>query len=170
MSLPNALSARHLSISALLALAATAAQPACLVVGTCPAADLASLQADMRLTNGAVVKPGRNPPSRLFCPDIGLAANQAGGAPPPNTFELQFRDLNTRDTGNVRARLMRKSRATGAASDVARLDSTPSSTVSTVSTRLTEPWDLERYAYYVLIELAAPVEPVEVHSVCLVSR
>lgn len=170
MSLPNALSARHLSISALLALAATAAQPACVAVGTCSSADLASLQADLRLTNGAVVKPGRNPPSRLFCPVMGLAASQAGGAPAPNTFELQFRDLNTRDTGNVRARLMRKSRVTGAASDVVKLESTPSSTVGTVSARVTEPWDLDRFVYYVLIELAAPVEPVEVHSVCLVSR
>lgn len=165
MSTLNLSTFRHLSLAAALALAATAAQPACVVVGTCAGADAVALQSDLRLTNGAVQKPGRNPPSRYFCPDLGLAA-----APAVNTFELQFRDLNARDVGNVRARLMRKSRATGAASDVLSLDSTPSTTVSTVSARVTEAWDTERYAYFVLVEMAAPVQPVEAHSVCLIAR
>jgi hypothetical protein len=163
-------SVRNFSLAAALALAAGAAQPACVVVGTCAAADTLTLQNDLRLTNGAVQKPGREPPSRYFCPDLGLSAAQAGGAPTPNTFELQFRDLNPRDVGNVRAQLMRKNRTTGAARELLRLNSSYSATVATVSTKVTEAWDLENFIYFVLIEMVAPAQPVEAHSVCLVAR
>jgi hypothetical protein len=161
--------ARRLALAAVLSLASAGAPAACVVVGTCAAANQETLLGDLRLTNGAVLKPGRNPPSLYFCPDLGLAAGQAAGAPTPNTFELQYRDLNARGTGHVRARLMRKNLATGAAGEVVRLSSTPSTTVATVSSPVNA-IDLERYVYFVLVELATPLEPLEAHRVCLTSR
>ena len=161
---------RRLSLAAALAFAASAAQSACVVIGTCAAADRSTLLSDLTLTNGAVQKPGRNPPSRFYCPDLGLTATAVAGGRPPNSFELQFRDPNGREGGNVRAMLMRKSLSDGGASRVAQLYSTYSPTVATVRTPVAETWDLGRFAYFVMIELEAPTHPVEAHTVCLVAR
>lgn len=154
-------------IAALLLALTVPVHAACVVIGSCPAADGVTLLTDLRLTNGGVLKAGREPPSSYFCPDLGLAAARAGGSPMPNVFELQYRDLNVRGDGHVRARLMRKSRATGVATDVLRLAGPPSATVTTIRAPVTEAWDLINYTYYVLVELNTPAEPVEAHGVCL---
>lgn len=155
--------------AALLALALPA-EAACVVVGTCSPTTQAALQTDIRLSNGAVLKPGREPPSTYYCSDLGLAAEQAAGRPAPNSFELQYRDQNTNGAANVRARLIRKSLASGAVSDVVRVGGPPNRAVVTAQAQVNEAWDLGAYAYFVAVELSTPAQQVEAHTVCLLAR
>lgn len=171
---PWANAARHLLITvalAALASGAAAAQGVCIVVGTCVAGDVTTLETDLKLSNGAVRKPGRNPPSRYFCSDLGLAAAQAAGAAPNwNTFSMQYRDLNASGVGHVRARLMRKSLETGTAVDLVRLPSLPSATLATRSAAIPEPFDFQNFVYFAIVEMATPLEPLEAHTLCLTTR
>jgi hypothetical protein len=162
--------ARSTLFAGLLGLALTAAhaqRSLTIVVGTCPPSTAAALHGDLKLTNGSVVKPGRNPPSMYFC---GVPAGDFAAAPTWNTLELQFRDRNKQGIGNVRARLMRKSLGKGSAREVAVVESVPSIGVQTVSTALPGALDFTRFAYYFIVELETPQKPVEAHLVRLTTR
>jgi len=159
---------QRLLLGAGLALAAAAAQAAgsfTLPVGTCAPASLLTLQMDLKLTNGAVRRAGRNPPggSRYMCdvPDDFAAAEA------PNTFQLGYIDKNTSGEGNVSARLMRRTRTTGATKMVARLDSVPSATLKMLSVTLTAPLDTVNYTYFIFVDMKALGQPVEAHTVGL---
>jgi hypothetical protein len=117
-----------------------------------------------------VRKPGRNPPSRYFCglPVDDLAAVPT--APSWNHFEFQFVDKNTSGNAHLTARLMRKNLATGAATEVARVASTPSSSLRTARVALPAPLDFGRQAYFVIVDLTTPLAEVEVHTVRLTTR
>ena len=153
-----------------LACAATAAQAAgafTLPVGTCAPANLVTLQADLKLTNGAVRRAGRNPPggSRYMCdvPDDFAAT-------PPNTFEFQYIDRNIEGNGNLSARLMRRTRTSGATVTWVRLDSVPSSTLKTLRAPLPGPLDTAHYFFFVIVEMSTDNAQVEAHTVGLTLR
>jgi hypothetical protein len=175
MSQPSrATSARAALLAAGLALAAASAQATrnfTIPIGTCSPANVATLQYDLRLTNGAVRKAGRNPPSSVyFCEvpdDLAAAPTEA---PTWNRFEFQFIDKNTTGNGNLMARLMRKSLSTGAAVEVVRVSSTPSSTLRTAGVSLPAKLDVGRYKHFVIIVLKTPLAEVEAHTVRLVTR
>ena len=156
--------------AASLGLAATAAQATqnyTILIGTCQPANLLTLQFDLRLTNGAVRKAGRNPPSSLYFCDVPI---DDLALPSYNGMELQFTDKHTTGNGHVVARLMRRNLQTGAAVEVARASSVPSATLRTAGVSLSAPMDFRSHEYYVLVSLQAPVAEVEAHTVRFVTR
>jgi len=153
-------------------LAAAAAQAATLpytaTLGTCTPANLPTLQYDLKLTNGAVRKAGRNPPSSLYYCDVPI--DQLTATPTYTHLQLQYIDKNTTGNGHVTARLMRKHLQTGVASEVARVLSVPSASLRTVSVALPYALDLRSYDVYVIVSLTSPLAEVEAHTVRLVTR
>ncbi len=160
---------RRARLAAALSMAAAAAeatQDFSIVVGTCAASNLATLQNTLVLINGGVQRAGRDPPGRssYMC---GVPLDDLAEVPSWDQLELQFRDDNSGGNGHVSARLMRKSLATGAAILVAKVESVPSTTVKTLRVALPRPLDFRRYAYYVIVEVWTPLEVVVAHQVRL---
>jgi hypothetical protein len=132
-----------------------------------PAGEPADAAVRLRLTNGAVRKAGRNPPSSLYFCDVPI---DDLAVPSYNRMELQFTDKHTTGNGHVVARLMRRNLQTGAAVEVARASSVPSASLRTAGVSLAAPMDFRTHEYYVLVSLQAPVAEVEAHTVRFVTR
>lgn len=162
----TALCATTLGVAAGASLAATL--PYTAAIGTCTPANLPTLQYDLKLTNGAVRKAGRNPPSSLYFCDVPI---DDLAVPSYNRMELQFIDRNTSGSGHVIARLMRRNLQTGVATEVARASSVPSATLRTVGVALPAPMDFRFNEYYVLVSLTTTgTVAVEAHTVRFVTR
>jgi hypothetical protein len=162
---------RRTMFAAVLAMTAGAAQASldlALVVGTCTPRNAATLHNDLKLTNGAVRKAGRNPPSSAYFCDVPI--DDFTAKPSWNVLELQFRDRNATGDGHVRARLLRKRIDTGGATEVAVAESVPSEKVTTVRVPLREPMNFDRFAYFVIVEMTTSEAAVEAHMVRLVTR
>jgi hypothetical protein len=163
----TALCATTLGVAGGASLAATL--PYTAAIGTCTPANLPTLQYDLKLTNGAVRKAGRNPPSSLYFCDVPI--DSLASVPTHNRMELQFIDRNTSGSGHVIARLMRRNLQTGVATEVARASSVPSATLRTVGVALPAPMDFRFNEYYVLVSLTTTgMVAVEAHTVRFVTR
>jgi hypothetical protein len=148
--------------------AAQASQDFTLPIGTCTPANAITLQSDLRLTNGAVRKPGRNPPgSAYFC---GLPIDDLTAKPSWNRFELQYIDRNSAGDGHVTARLMRRTISSGATTTLAVASSVPSATLRTVHVDIAKTMDTSIYAYFVIVTLTSPSQPVDAYTVRLTTR
>lgn len=157
-------------IAGLLALAAGGAHASndlTIVMGTCSPGSAAALEQDLKLTNGAVRKSGRNPPVLYFCPVI---PDDLTTKPSWNRLELQYGDLNAATTGNITARLMRKSLVNGAAVAIATAQSQSPTAFATAQAPLAAPMDHARYAYYVIVEMKTATKLLDAHTVRLVTR
>jgi len=176
MSRPSiATAARAGLCTAVLGLAAGAAQASLdvtAIVGGCSPANLLTLQYDLKLTNGAVRKAGRNPPSSLYFCDFPIDDLATATKPTWTHMQLQYIDRNTTGNGNLTARLMRKSFSTGAAVEIARVSSTPAATtLRTLSVALPAPLDPKSFKYFFIVSLSTPtLAEVEAHTVRLVTR
>lgn len=138
--------------------------------GDCTPASASRAQDGLFLTNGAVRKEGRNtPPARYVC---GVPIDDLSAIQSHNELQLTYRDPNLADSGNghVRARLLRKNMSTGWVREIARVDSEPSLRVKTLGAPIVEPLDRAKYAYFIVVELWTPAQPVEAHLVRLVTR
>jgi len=155
--------------SALAAATAQATPNLTIAIGTCPAATLNTLQTDIRLTNGGVQKPGRNPPSRYLCDVIDDFAAPSG-APSWNTFQFQFVDRNTSGSRHMTARLMARAISSNRAREIARVTSTLSPTLRSNSVALTAPLNFASYDYYVIVDLTTTLAPVDAVAVRLLTR
>jgi hypothetical protein len=161
------LCATTLGLAAGTSLAATL--PYTATIGTCTPANLLTLQYDLKLTNGAVRKAGRNPPSSVYFCDVPI--DGVTRLPTYTHMELKFIDKNTTGNGHVIARLMRKNLQTGVATEVARASSVPSATLRTASVALPTPMDLSANDFYVLVSLSTTgLVVVEAHTVRFVTR
>lgn len=151
-----------------LAPAAQASQDFTLPIGTCTPANAITLQSDLRLTNGAVRKPGRNPPGTAYFCDLPI--DDLTARPSWNRLELQYIDRNSAGDGHVTARLMRRTISTGSTTTVALASSVPSATLNTVRIAVAKPMDTSIYAYFVIVNLTSPSQPVEAHTIRLTTR
>lgn len=151
-----------------LASAAQASQDFTLPVGTCTPANAITLQSDLRLTNGAVRKPGRNPPGTAYFCDLPI--DDLTARPTWNRLELQYIDSNPAGNGHVTARLMRRTISTGATSVVAIASSVPSATLKTARAAIDKPMDTSLFAYFVIVNLTSSNQPVEAHTIRLITR
>lgn len=174
--MPQALTAPVTSLRAALlgaALSLAAAAPSLAagnytaVVGTCEPANLATLQYDLKLTNGAVRKAGRNPPSSLYFCDVPIDDLATA---PYNVMELRYIDRHTSGSGHIVARLMRRNIATGGTVEVARVTSVPSASLRAGTVALPAPMDFANHEYFVLVMLTAPSAQVEAHTIRFLTR
>ena len=152
-----------------LAAAAQATPNLTIAVGTCSPATLSTLQTDLRLSNGGVQKPGRNPPSRYLC-DVIDDFTAAAGAPSWNTFQFQFVDRNPSGSGHMTARLMARPIASEGVRELARVSSTPSPSLRSTSVALAAPLNFATYDYFVIVELTTTLLPVDAIAVRLLTR
>ena len=168
--LPRPAALRAALVAAGLALGAATAQASLnltIAVGTCSPGNLVSLQTDLRLTNGAVRKPGRNPPSRYFC-DVPI--DDLAAKPSWNRFEFQYIDRNTTGTGNLVARLMRRANGSATASQVAKVSSVANGGTFTTGFAALPELDFALYDYFVIVDITTGRDPVDAVAVRLVTR
>lgn len=117
-----------------------------------------------------LLRKGRNPYLYVYVCPLG---NPDMLTYRPSWTHLQLQCLNpntSRENGNVVARLYRKSRTSGAASEVVSVGCPASPTIRTHSVALPVKLDYSQFAYWVTIELKTIALTVEAHAVTMATR
>lgn len=121
--------------------------------------------------SGGFLRAGRDIYDRIYVCPVGNPDNLTA-RPSWTHLLLQCLNPNTgRSGGSVVARLNRKSRSTGTASQVVALECPSStSTVRTFAVPLGVRLDFSQFAYWVTLELKSSAVPVEAHMVAMTTR